>query len=122
MLDRPTATLTLAPFARLRRTRHTTALRRLVRETHIQTSSLVQPLFVQESLAGRRPIASMPGVDRLGLDALAAEAQELHDARVGAVMLFGIPANKDAKGSGASDSRGIIPRAIERIKDAAPDL
>lgn len=122
MLEAPIATLPLAPFARPRRTRQIPGLRRLVRETHIPISSLVQPLFVQEGLAGRQPVPSMPGIDRFGLDALAAEARELQDAGLGAVILFGLPTLKDATGSAARDPDGIVPRAIQCIKDSAPGL
>lgn len=122
MGEAPTATLALPPFARLRRTRRHAGLRGLARETHVASSTLVQPLFVQEGLSGRTPIPSMPGIDRLGLDALAAEAQDLQRADLGAVMLFGIPAGKDAQGSAARDPDGIVPRAIQRVRDAAPGL
>ncbi|MHB8632390.1 MAG: porphobilinogen synthase [Thermoplasmatota archaeon] len=118
LLDEPV----VQPSHRLRRLRRTPALRSLVQETRVHAASLVQPLFVQEGLSKRRPIPSMPGVERLGLADVAGEAQELVDARVGAVMLFGLPKHKDATGTGAYDEKGIVQQAIQRIKQTAPEL
>ncbi|GIW17297.1 MAG: delta-aminolevulinic acid dehydratase [Tepidiforma sp.] len=112
----------LGTFARHRRLRSTEAMRRLVRETELTPAHLVYPLFVEAGLAGRSPIPSMPGQDRLGLDALAEEARSLARLGIGGVMLFGLPAAKDDAGSGAWAADGIVQQAIPRIKDAAPDL
>ena len=108
------------PLHRGRRLRRTPALRALVTETRLSADQLVAPLFVCEGLNHREPIPSMPGHDRLSPDLAAAEAAALSAAGVGAVLLFGIPANKDAQGSGAWHDEGPVPLAIRRIKKAAP--
>jgi porphobilinogen synthase len=110
------------PRTRLRRLRRTGALRDLVRETHLSPSDLVLPLFVEEGLEGRSPIASMPGVDRLGLADAVEEAGEVSRLGIPAVILFGIPAEKDTDGSGAWDDDGIVQLATRAIKAAHPDL
>ena len=109
-------------FRRHRRLRGSQAMRGLVRETELTPSHLVAPLFVEEGLDGRAPIEAMPGQSRLGLAALAEEARELRDAGVPAVLLFGIPAAKDARGSGAYDDRGVVQEAIRRLKDAVSEM
>ena len=109
-------------FRRHRRLRRTEAVRALVRETDLTPAHLVAPLFVEEGLDGRAPIASMPGQARLGPDALVAEARALRDAGVPAVLLFGIPARKDERGSGAYDDGGVVQQAARRLKDALPEL
>jgi porphobilinogen synthase len=111
-----------APFRRHRRLRRTPAIRGLVRETELTPGHLVYPIFVQAGLSGRAPIEAMPGQDRLGLDALAAEANELRSLRVGGVLLFGLPPFKDERGSGAWAEDGIVQEATRRLKDACPDL
>jgi len=93
-----------------------------VREVELTPAHLVYPLFVEAGLRGRAPIGSMPGQDRLGLDALAAEADDLARLRVPAVLLFGLPASKDERGSGAWARDGIVQDAIWRLKDANPEL
>jgi porphobilinogen synthase len=112
----------LTGFKRHRRLRSSEALRRLIRETELTPAHLVYPLFVEAGLSGRKPIPSMPGQDRLGLDALADEARGLAALGIGGVMLFGLPALKDEQGSGAWARDGIVQQAIGRLKDAAPDL
>ena len=109
-------------FRRHRRLRRTEAVRALVRETDLTPAHLVAPLFVEEGLDGRAPIASMPGQARLGPDALVDEARALRDAGVPAVLLFGIPARKDERGSGAYDDGGVVQQAARRLKDALPEL
>ena len=109
-------------FRRHRRLRRTEAVRALVRETDLTPAHLVAPLFVEEGLDGRAPIASMPGQARLGPAALVAEARALRDAGVPAVLLFGIPARKDERGSGAYDDGGVVQGAARRLKDALPEL
>jgi porphobilinogen synthase len=94
----------------------------MVRETELTTSHLVYPLFIEHGLAGRQPIASMPGQDRVGLDALREEARELGGLKVPATLLFGLPASKDEIGSGAYDREGIVQQSIRRLKDANPEL
>ncbi len=97
-------------------------MRGLVRETELTPAHLVYPLFVEAGLSGRSPIESMPGQDRLGLDALAAEARELRALRIPAVLLFGLPPEKDERGSGAWVRDGIVQQAAAILKDAAPEL
>jgi porphobilinogen synthase len=110
------------PRTRLRRLRRTGALRELVRETTLAPSDLVLPLFVEEGLDGRAPIASMPGVDRHGLASVVEEAGAALALGIPAVLLFGIPAEKDADGSGAWDDEGAVQLATRAIKAAHPDL
>ncbi len=112
----------LPAFRRHRRLRRTAALRGLVRETELTPAHLVYPLFVQAGLQGRQPIPSMPGQDRLGLDALAQEADELKALGIPAVLLFGLPATKDESGSQGWARDGIVQEATRRLKDANPDL
>jgi porphobilinogen synthase len=111
------------PQTRLRRLRRTGALRDLVRETELQPGHLVQPLFVALSQdAPREPIGAMPGVDRLSIGAAAEEARDLHALGIPAVLLFGLPAEKDEEGSGAWDDEGVVQLATRAIKEAAPEL
>jgi porphobilinogen synthase len=110
------------PAYRPRRLRRTEALRRLVRETRVLPEQLVQPLFVVPGRNVTNPVDSMPGVTQLSTDRAAEESRRLLDAGVPAVLLFGIPERKDARGSGATVSDGIIPRALEAIRHAAPGL
>ncbi len=110
------------PFKRHRRLRSSATLRGLVRETELTPSHLLYPLFIEEGLSGRSPIPSMPGQDRLGLDALAAEAKSIAGLGIAGVLLFGLPAMKDEHGSQAWAGDGVIQNAIRTIKDAAPEL
>ncbi len=102
--------------ARLRRLRRTPALRALVRETRLHPSMLVAPLFVRPGSGVREPVASMPGVERVSADTAADEAVRLSELGVGGVILFGLPAMKDALGSEASDDDGIVQDAFRRIR------
>jgi porphobilinogen synthase len=110
------------PATRLRRLRRTKALRELVRETELTAGHLVQPLFVTAGAAVREPIPSMPGVERLSIAELIDEAGEVAAAGVGAVLLFGIPADKDEFGTGAYDDEGVIQLAVRALREAHPDL
>jgi porphobilinogen synthase len=110
------------PEYRPRRLRRNEALRRLVRETRVTVEQLVQPLFVVPGQGVERPIASMPGIAQLSVDRTTEECRQLADLGVPAVILFGIPDAKDARGSGATDPDGIIPRALRAIRAAAPGL
>ena len=110
------------PQTRLRRLRRTDVLRGLVRETELSASRLVAPLFVEAGLDGRAPVGSMPGVERLSLSQAVDEAGELHGLGLPGVVLFGIPADKDADGSGAWDDEGVVALAVRAIKKAYPDL
>lgn len=96
------------PAHRLRRLRQSPAVRRLVRETHLAPSQLVLPMFVREGLSEPQPIGSMPGVVQHSLDSLRRAAADAAAAGVGGVMLFGVPAVRDAVGSGADDPDGIL--------------
>jgi porphobilinogen synthase len=102
--------------ARPRRLRRTLALRALVRETRLHPSMLVAPLFVRPGSGVRQPVASMPGVERVSADVAAEEAVRLAELGVGGVILFGLPARKDALGSEASDDDGIVQDAFRRIR------
>jgi len=110
------------PEYRPRRLRRNEALRRLVRETRVTLEQLVQPLFVVPGQGVERPVASMPGIAQLSVDRTAEECRRLADLGVPAVILFGVPDAKDARGSGATDPDGIIPRALRTIRAAAPGL
>jgi porphobilinogen synthase len=110
------------PAVRMRRLRRSEALRRLARETRLSRDDLVLPLFAVEGARVREPVASMPGVERLSADQIAEEAKRVADLGIPAVILFGVPAAKDARGSGADDPRGVVQRAVEAARRAAPDL
>ncbi len=120
------------PQTRLRRLRSTPVLRGLVRETELRVGQLVLPLFVSEAIgvdgesgAGlvyREPIEAMPGVDRLSVSAAVAEAREAAQLGVAAVLLFGLPTEKDAEGSAAWDEEGIVQVCVQAIKRALPEL
>jgi len=109
------------PQTRMRRLRASAGLRGLVRETDVRADQLVLPLFVTERDA-REPIATMPGVERLSLAAAVEEAREAAALGIAAVLLFGLPADKDARGSGAYDEDGVVQLATRAIKRAVPDL
>lgn len=101
------------PDVRLRRLRQSPAIRGLVRETSLEPRNLVLPMFVREGLSDPSPIGSMPGVAQHSLDSLRAAAVDAAEAGVGGVMLFGVPAVRDAQGSGADDPKGILNVATE---------
>jgi len=103
------------PDVRLRRLRQSRAVRDLVRETSLQPRQLVLPLFVREGITEPVQIGSMPGVAQHSIDSLRAAAVEAAEAGVGGVMLFGVPAVRDARGSGADDPRGILNIATEAL-------
>jgi porphobilinogen synthase len=107
---------------RLRRLRRTPALRSLVRETALHPEDFILPLFVSEKVSGRAPVASMPGVFQLSLEELVAEAARAHEAGLGAVLLFGIPAVKDEVASQAYAEEGIVQRAVRALKRELPEL
>ena len=102
---------------RLRRLRRTAALRGLVAETTIRREGLIYPIFVQYGKGVKEEVASMPGVFRYSVDRLGEIADEVLRAGIGGVMLFGIPEEKDEKGSGAYDENGIVPQAIRFLKN-----
>ncbi|MCW2522743.1 MAG: delta-aminolevulinic acid dehydratase [Frankiales bacterium] len=104
------------PTTRMRRLRRTPALRRLSAQVAVQPADLILPMFVAEGLAEPRPISSMPGVVQHTLDSLTKAALEAVQAGVGGLMLFGVPAQKDAVGSGADDPNGILNAGLARLK------
>jgi porphobilinogen synthase len=110
------------PATRMRRLRRTGALRGLVRETRLDAGDLVYPLFVTHGADRREPIAAMPGVARLTIEHAVAEAEEAAALGIPAVMLFGIPADKDPEGSGAWDDEGVVQLATRAIKERLPEL
>jgi porphobilinogen synthase len=110
------------PIRRMRRLRRTAALRRLVQETHLVPSQLIWPLFVMHGEGQRRPVSSLPGVSQLSIDELVKDAQRAAALELGGIILFGIPATKDATGSEAYDDQGIVQQAIRAVKRAVPEL
>src|SRR5207302_1662140 len=110
------------PTVRPRRLRRTAALRALVRETSLRPTDFILPLFVTEGRDVRTPVSSMPGVFQLSVEHAAAAAREAHDLHIPAVILFGIPDEKDERGSGAYHRDGIAQRAVRAVKDAVPEL
>ena len=110
--------LTIRP----RRLRTSAKLRKMVRETRMDKSSLVYPMFVMDGENKKEEIPTMPGQFRYTLDRMPEILQEMADAGVGSVMLFGIPDHKDEVGSGAYACDGIIQRALEKAKKEVPDL
>jgi porphobilinogen synthase len=112
------------PVVRPRRLRRTAALRELVAETTLAPRQLVLPVFVREGLDEPRPISSMPGVVQHSRDSLRKAAAEAADLGLGGIMLFGVPATKDATGSGACDPDGILNVALRdvvaEVGDALP--
>ena len=110
------------PITRMRRLRRTETLRSMVRETRLSRADLVQPLFVVEGTGRREPVASMPGVNRYSVDQVVLEAKWIADLGIPALILFGVPAEKDARGSGADHEGGIVQRATRAIAAAVPSL
>jgi len=106
----------------MRRLRATTSLRGLVRETELRSQQLVLPMFVSQNAANSEPIATMPGVERLSISGALEEAREVAALGIAAVMLFGVPAEKDGEGSGAWDDEGVVQTAVRAIKRALPEL
>jgi porphobilinogen synthase len=109
------------PERRLRRLRRTPTLRRLVAETRLSVDGLVAPLFVKEGIDGPEPIVSMPGVMQHTQESLRKEVHELAGLGVPAVMLFGVPAMKDARGSGADAADGVVQTAVRNLRDEVGD-
>ncbi|MCO5968063.1 porphobilinogen synthase [Actinoallomurus soli] len=103
------------PVVRPRRLRRTPALRRMVAETRLHPSDLVLPLFVKEGITEPQPIASMPGVVQHTRDSLRKAAHDAVEAGVGGLILFGIPAVKDGRGSGADDPAGIVQKGLRDL-------
>ena len=107
---------------RPRRLRRSEGVRNLVRETKLTAHDFILPLFVSEKLKARQAIKSMPGVFQLAIDEVAGEAQRAHDLGLQAVLLFGIPRDKDEGASGAFAENGIVQQAVRAIKAKCPEL
>lgn len=105
------------PIVRPRRLRQSPAVRRWVSQTRLHPADLVLPLFVKEGISEPAPISSMPGVVQHTLDSLVEAAREAIDAGVGGLMVFGVPAERDEIGSGATDPDGILNVALRRLRD-----
>src|SRR6184192_3820404 len=105
------------PARRMRRLRRTTALRRLVAETRLTVDDLVAPLFVREGIEMPAPVPSLPGVVQHTRESLRKEVRELADLGLPAVILFGVPANKDPQGSEAWNPEGIVQVALRDLRD-----
>jgi len=110
------------PTVRPRRLRMRSALRRVVAETRLSPAQFVLPVFVVDGQGIRNPIQSMPGHAQLSVDQVALVAKEAEAAGIGGMMFFGIPEHKDEIGSSSWDPGGPVPRAIEAVAGAAPDL
>jgi porphobilinogen synthase len=110
------------PAVRPRRLRSGEAMRRLVRETTLDMADFIYPLFVAEGAGSDQPVGAMPGVTQWTLRSLPSEVETLAALGIPGVLLFGLPAAKDAAGSGAWAEDGIIQQAIRTVKRAAPEL
>jgi porphobilinogen synthase len=110
------------PSTRFRRLRRGEAIRRIVRETRLDPADLVQPLFVVEGEGVDRAIPGFPNQRHLSADRLAEEARVVSDAGCAGLLLFGLPAYKDAEGSSAWDDDGIVQRGVRAIRAAVPEL
>ena len=110
------------PMFRPRRLREKALLRKMVRETALAVDDFVYPLFVQHGRGVREPIASMPGQARLSVDELVKECKDAAGMGIPAVLLFGLPADKDPRGSEAYADDGIVQQAVRAVKETVPDL
>jgi porphobilinogen synthase len=109
------------PTRRLRRLRRTPALRRLVAEARLSVDDLVAPLFVREGIDEPAPIVSMPGQSQHTIDSLVVEAKQLVSLGVPGLILFGVPATKNAAGTEAYNPDGIVQLALRALRDAVGD-
>ncbi|GBC99960.1 Delta-aminolevulinic acid dehydratase [bacterium HR17] len=114
--------MTVFPIARMRRLRRTETLRRMVRETTLSVNDLIYPMFVVPGTKQRQEVPSMPGVFRVSVDELVRDAEEVARLGIPAVLLFGIPARKDERGSEAYDDNGIVQQAVRALKRAVHEL
>jgi porphobilinogen synthase len=118
-----TVGISISPQSRTRRTRMTARQRQLVRETRLHPNNLILPLFVAEGHSSfEKEIDSMPGVYQLGLDKILVECEKALEAKLGGVILFGIPEQKDEAGSEAYNEHGVIQQATRAIKKRFPEL
>jgi porphobilinogen synthase len=118
----PTLTAMAFPATRMRRLRGSGLLRDMVRETELTPAHLVQPLFVELGTDSRTPIEAMPGIERLSISHAVEEAGAIKALGIPAVLLFGVPVEKDEQGSGAYDDEGVVQLAVRAIKEAHPEL
>ena len=102
--------------------RRTAALRELASETRLAASDFIYPMFIDDRGPGRRPVASMPGVERLDIEAAAGEARAAFEEGIRAALLFGLPVGKDAAGSGACAPDGVVQRALRALREALPEM
>jgi porphobilinogen synthase len=110
------------PTVRMRRLRVSDSMRRLVRETHLEPENFILPLFAVPGEGIRKEIGAMPGNYQLSVDEMVKECAEAHSLGIGGVILFGIPAEKDERATGAYDDQGIVQNAVRAIKSACPKL
>ncbi|MFL5500238.1 MAG: porphobilinogen synthase [Gemmatimonadaceae bacterium] len=110
------------PQYRPRRLRRTAALRNLVRETHLAPAQLVLPVFVRDGKKLRKAVESMPGINQTSVDEMLRDAEAAAKAKVGGILLFGVPETKDATGSSAWDDNGAVQQAVRVLKKEIPDL
>ncbi|MBI1816818.1 MAG: porphobilinogen synthase [Deltaproteobacteria bacterium] len=110
------------PALRMRRLRQNETLRRMVRETRLSVDNLIMPLFIVPGTRVANPVGSMPGIAQLSVDRAVEECKAIRDLGIPAVILFGIPEQKDATGSGAYSERGVVQEALRAIKEAVPGL
>ncbi|MDY7014600.1 MAG: porphobilinogen synthase, partial [Cyanobacteriota bacterium] len=110
------------PVHRPRRLRQNEPLRRMVRETTLTVNDLIYPLFAVPGSSVATEVKSMPGVYQLSVDKIVEEAKEVRDLGIPAIILFGIPADKDTDATGAWHDCGIVQKAATAVKEAVPDL
>ena len=110
------------PVFRPRRLRKTALLRRLTRETTLSIDDLIYPLFAVHGRGVREPIPSMPGQARLSIDELVKDVKDIAGMGIPGILLFGLPAQKDARGSEAWADDGVVQQAVRAVKDTVPDL
>ena len=107
---------------RFRRLRSGEPIRRLVRETHLNKSDLIYPIFIEEGENIKTPVDSMPGIFRWSIDRLDEILLSVENSKIGGILVFGIPKHKDERGSSAYDKNGITQRAVRYIKSKYPDI
>lgn len=110
------------PVHRPRRLRNNLQLRRMVRENIVTVNDLIYPLFAVPGTGIANEVKSMPGVYQLSVDKIAEEAKEVYDLGIPAIILFGIPEDKDTEATGAWHDCGIVQKATTAVKEAVPDL
>jgi len=110
------------PKIRPRRLRKNRALRNLCKQVDLSPANLIYPVFISETISKPQPIKGLPGIKTNTIDSAAAEVRAAADLGIGAVLLFGIPAKKDARGSSSLKDNGIVQKALKRIKAACPEI